>query len=139
MNSLHSSILSKTVRSASRNGTPWRCRVGNGRSSPPTLLQNRNRVDPYKESIFIARMALQVGRYRDMADAMKQVARLGGGFDIEERNLLSTAYQSLTGVLRTSLKSLSPAVKEIRKKRLIERYTKQVESELQEISMEVYS
>ena len=73
------------------------------------------KMDKIEESMYIARMAEQAERYRDMADAMRHVVGLGGGVSPEQRELLSVAYQNLTGTLRSSRRMLSVHVDDTRK------------------------
>ena len=61
-----------------------------------------------------AKLAEQAERYDDMSEAMKEVTKMGGYLQPEERNLLSVAYKNVVGARRSSIRILTS----IREKRL---------------------
>ena len=94
-------------------------------------------MDKIDKFIFIARMAEQVRRYRDMATAMAKVVSCGGGLNEEQREMVSVAYQNLTSVLRSSIRKLTEDEEDRPRQYLREQYKKQIEDELLQICVEV--
>lgn len=61
-----------------------------------------------EEQIFMARVAEQSERYRDMVDFLKPViAEKGAGLTQDERNLLSVAFKNLVTQQRTAIRTIS--------------------------------
>ncbi|KAL4505179.1 hypothetical protein ABPG72_016246 [Tetrahymena utriculariae] len=59
-----------------------------------------------EELVFYAKLAEQTGRYEDMMEYMKQVAKFQQQLSMEEINLFSVALKVLAGKRRTALKTL---------------------------------
>jgi 14-3-3 protein epsilon len=61
-----------------------------------------------EEQIFMARVAEQSERFRDMVDFLKPViADKGAGLTQDERNLLSVAFKNLVSQQRTAIRTIS--------------------------------
>ena len=61
-----------------------------------------------EEQIFLARVAEQAERYRDMVDNLKPVMKeKGATLSIEERNLLSVAFKNLISGQRTAIRTIT--------------------------------
>ncbi|TNV82954.1 hypothetical protein FGO68_gene10262 [Halteria grandinella] len=61
-----------------------------------------------EEQIFMARVAEQSERFRDMVDFLKPViAEKGPGLSQDERNLLSVAFKNLVSQQRTAIRTIS--------------------------------
>ena len=60
------------------------------------------------EQIFMARVAEQSERFRDMVDFLKPVIKeKGAGLSTDERNLLSVAFKNLVSQQRTAIRTIS--------------------------------
>jgi 14-3-3 protein epsilon len=61
-----------------------------------------------EEHIFMARVAEQSDRYRDMVDFLKPVIKeKGGALTNDERNLLSVAFKNLVSQQRTPIRTIA--------------------------------
>ena len=61
-----------------------------------------------EEQIFMARVAEQSERFRDMVDFLKPViAEKGAALTQDERNLLSVAFKNLVSQQRTAIRTIS--------------------------------
>ena len=61
-----------------------------------------------EEQIFMARVAEQSERFRDMVDFLKPViAEKGSALTQDERNLLSVAFKNLVSQQRTAIRTIS--------------------------------
>lgn len=84
-----------------------------------------------------AKVAEQAERYDDMAEAMKEITKLGHSLSPEERNLLSVAYKNVVGARRSSWRVVSSIEGKSdaneRKKDIATKYKTKIENELQEV------
>lgn len=86
-----------------------------------------------------AKLAEQAERYDDMAEAMKEVTKMGGDpLTTEERNLLSVAYKNIVGAKRSSWRVVSSIEQKASDKMALARkYREKIEGELHEVCNEV--
>ncbi|KAH6775740.1 general regulatory factor 12 [Perilla frutescens var. hirtella] len=96
-------------------------------------------------AIYVAKLAEQAKRYDEMAEAMKNVAKMNVELTANERNLLSVAYKNLIGSRRASWRVLSSIEKkeesrghELSAKR-VKGYRQKVETEITEICGDIMS
>ncbi|XP_028404318.1 14-3-3 protein zeta-like [Dendronephthya gigantea] len=83
-----------------------------------------------------AKVAEQAERYDDMADAMKEITKMGHSLSPEERNLLSVAYKNVVGARRSSwrvVSSIEGKADSTLKKDIAAKYKAKIEKELQEV------
>ena len=84
-----------------------------------------------------AKVAEQAERYDDMAEAMKEITKMGHSLSPEERNLLSVAYKNVVGARRSSWRVVSSIEGKSdtneRKKEIATKYKIKIEGELQEV------
>ena len=84
-----------------------------------------------------AKVAEQAERYDDMAEAMKEITKMGHSLTPEERNLLSVAYKNVVGARRSSWRVVSSIETKTesneRKKEIATKYKVRIESELQDV------
>ncbi|CAA0840449.1 14-3-3-like protein GF14 omicron [Striga hermonthica] len=98
-----------------------------------------------EQLLHLARLSEQVERYDEMVEAMKKVAKLDVELNIEERNLLSSAYKRMIGARRASWRILSSKVKKEENKgheqnvKRIKSYRRRVEDELTKMCMDIIS
>lgn len=94
-------------------------------------------MSPVDKLVAKAKVAEQAERYDDMAEAMKEITKMGHSLSPEERNLLSVAYKNVVGARRSSWRVVSSiALKSEnseRKKDIANKYKAKIESELQEV------
>nr|AHM25024.1 CL14-3-3d [Cunninghamia lanceolata] len=57
--------------------------------------------------VYMAKLAEQAGRYDEMVESMKKVAKLDVELTVEERNLLSVGYKNVIGARRASWRIMS--------------------------------
>ncbi|KAH6988722.1 14-3-3 protein [Ilyonectria destructans] len=60
-----------------------------------------------KNQIFLARLCGQAERYDDMVPFLKEVVKTGGELSVDERNLLTTAFNNVFGTRRASWRIIS--------------------------------
>jgi len=93
--------------------------------------------------VYKAKLAEQAERYDEMADFMKQVARMGEELSVEERNLLSVAYKNAVGARRASWRIISSVEQKEKSKgnsqnvTLAGEYRNRVEEELNKICNDI--
>lgn len=83
-----------------------------------------------------AKVAEQAERYDDMAEAMKEITKMGHSLSPEERNLLSVAYKNVVGARRSSwrvVSSIEGKADSTLKKDIAAKYKTKIEKELQEV------
>ena len=84
-----------------------------------------------------AKVAEQAERYDDMAEAMKEITKMGHSLSPEERNLLSVAYKNVVGARRSSWRVVSSIEGKTdtneRKKEIATKYKLKIENELQDV------
>jgi len=96
-------------------------------------------ISDREEGVFMAKLAEQAERYEEMVEFMKAVAKLDGGLNVEERNLLSVAYKNVIGARRASWRIISNIEEKERTKnkdelvKMAQEYKKRVENELKDI------
>ncbi|EPS71830.1 14-3-3 protein 9, partial [Genlisea aurea] len=93
-------------------------------------------------ALYVAKLAEQAERYRDIAEEMKKVARMGVELTAEERNLFSVGYKNFVGSRRASWRILSSIEKKERNEQNINRIKElrqKVESEVAGICNETIS
>lgn len=94
-----------------------------------------------EEFVNIAKLAEQAERYEDMANAMKNVTKMGKELGNEERNLLSVAYKNVVGARRSSWRVISNIESRTegsdRKQTMAKEYREKIEGELDRICHEV--
>eukprot|EP01068_Selenidium_serpulae_P004561 Selendium_serpulae@DN3635_c0_g1_i1.p1 len=97
------------------------------------------------EIVYKAKLAEQAERYDEMAEFMKDVARMGGELSVEERNLLSVAYKNAVGARRASWRIISSVEAKEKTKsntqnvNLAGQYRAKVEKELHQICTDILS
>jgi len=94
--------------------------------------------DNRKDLVFLARTAETAERYDDMCQFMKALVNTvgkTGELTVEERNLLSVAYKNVIGARRASWRTLN--TEDYKDNQLVQNYKKIVETELENICMEV--
>lgn len=94
-----------------------------------------------QNTVLMAKLAEQAERYDDMVVNMQKIARTGS-LQVDERNLLSVAYKNVVGARRASWRVLNQAeglVKDKMESEVLQRYTKKVETELQNLCGDVLS
>ncbi|GAM20439.1 hypothetical protein SAMD00019534_036140, partial [Acytostelium subglobosum LB1] len=95
--------------------------------------------------IYLAKLAEQTERYKEMKDAMYQMAKMNVDMTVEERNLLSVAYRNLVGERRASwriIKSIQDNEESKGNQQhllLIAEFRSKIEEELNIICDEVFS
>merc|ERR1719454_1500551 len=97
--------------------------------------------------VYMAKLAEQAERYKEMVEYMKQVAITKGGsgedLSLEERNLLSVAYKNVVGARRASLRIILSLEQKEKSKGdnehaiIILSYKKKVEAELNNICSDI--
>ena len=84
-----------------------------------------------------AKVAEQAERYDDMAEAMREITKLGHSLSPEERNLLSVAYKNVVGARRSSWRVVSSIEGKTdaneTKRDIALRYKVKIEKELQDV------
>ncbi|KAH8654766.1 14-3-3 domain-containing protein [Ilyonectria robusta] len=60
-----------------------------------------------KNQIFLARLCGQAERYDDMVPLLKEVVKTGAELSVDERNLLTTAFNNVFGTRRASWRTIS--------------------------------
>ncbi|KAH7114949.1 14-3-3 domain-containing protein [Dactylonectria estremocensis] len=60
-----------------------------------------------KNQIFLARLCGQAERYDDMVPLLKEVVETGAELSVDERNLLTTAFNNVFGTRRASWRTIS--------------------------------
>ncbi|KAH6974849.1 14-3-3 domain-containing protein, partial [Ilyonectria destructans] len=55
-----------------------------------------------KDLTFLARLCGQANRYDDMVTLLKEVVKTGGELSVDERNLLTIAFNNVFGTRRAS-------------------------------------
>ena len=94
------------------------------------------------ENVYRAKLAEQAERYDEMVDAMRDVAKMTGELNMEERNLLSVAYKNVIGSRRASWRIMSSIEQKAEQKDpsrlpLIKAYRSQIEKELKEVCADI--
>jgi len=90
----------------------------------------------------LARVAEASERYADMCKFMQKLVNMkcaakSSDLEVEERNLLSVAYKNVVGSKRSSWRTLNSGGLDESEPELVEKYKKEVESELNVICKEV--
>jgi len=97
--------------------------------------------DNKDELVQRAKLAEQVERYDDMAQAMKKVTEIGSELSNEERNLLSVAYKNVVGARRSSWRVISSVEQKTegveKKQQMAREYREKIEKELRDICNDV--
>ena len=74
-------------------------------------MASNDLIDVHKmsrdELVFMARVAEQAERYKEMVQYMSVVARNEDPLSVDERNLLSVAYKNVVGTRRASWRVLT--------------------------------
>ncbi|RKK63427.1 hypothetical protein BFJ68_g17653 [Fusarium oxysporum] len=95
-----------------------------------------------KNQVFLARLCGQAQRYDDMVPLLKEVVKKGGELSVDERNLLTTAFNNVFNTRRASWRIISSIEKKEYKgteKHLatIRGYRIKIENEIEEICRDV--
>jgi len=103
-----------------------------------------NKMTDRETKVYRAKLAEQAERYDEMVDAMRDVAKMTGELNMEERNLLSVAYKNVIGSRRASWRIMSSIEQKAEQKDpsrlpLIKAYRSQVEKELKEVCADIIS
>jgi 14-3-3 protein epsilon len=96
--------------------------------------------DDLAKTVYLAKLAEQAERYEEMKEHMKAVVVSQKRLDTEQRNLLSVAYKNVVGARRASwrvLKSIAGKDHAKESLKLVNEYSKRVESELSDICLDV--
>jgi len=97
--------------------------------------------DKRKDLVFLARTAEAAERYDDMCKCMRRLVKICNDqkqdLSVDERNLLSVAYKNVIGARRASWRTLNAESQDEKNTPLINKYKKQVESELKSICTDV--
>lgn len=95
------------------------------------------------EIVYKAKLAEQAERYDEMAEFMKDVAKMGEELTVEERNLLSVAYKNAVGARRASWRIISSVEQKEKSKNnstnvtLAGQYRTKIEDELNKICKDI--
>lgn len=89
----------------------------------------------------MAKLAEHSERYDDMVDAMKEVTKMDGPLEEEERNLLSVAYKNVVGARRSAWRIISSLEQKCTDKgddpTMAAKYREKIEAELDEKCKEI--
>ena len=95
----------------------------------------------YNESIFLARVAEQADRFKDMYKHLKEAIKMkNDDLNSEERNLLSVGFKNLIGSNRTALRNISAIAqnpKYTHFSEALERYKKRIQNELYDQCLDI--
>ncbi len=97
-------------------------------------------VSSVEESVFLAKVAEQAERYEDMITFLKPVTQKKAELLPEERNLVSVAYKSVSGMKRTAWRALSAIEENPKYEKQRERttaYKTKIEGELKTVCKDV--
>lgn len=103
-------------------------------------MTNDNRAD----TIYMAKLQEQSERYEEMAQSMKNVAKMNTEFTAEERNLFSVAYKNVIGTRRaawrivTAIETKEEGRQDQLKVKRIKAYREVIEKELTDICNEIF-
>merc|ERR1712223_1269273 len=112
------------------------------RTTTPDHLKN---MGEREDNVYKAKLAEQAERYDEMVTAMKAVASMDVELTVEERNLLSVAYENVIGARRASWRIISSTEQKEENKaaddklKMIKTYRTQVEQELKDICNDILS
>jgi len=87
-----------------------------------------------EECLFMARLADQAERYKDMVEYMDRICDMGTELSLEERNLLSVAYKNHVGARRSAWRALTTLELKVSGKNVatIKEYRSAIEVEFEE-------